>query len=130
MPGTSTGQLAHSKSLASRETAIRRVECASRLTYIGYIARFKHTGQIMFLPALSDTEKKVLVALLDRNNIAGYDLMSMTGGNFDDLRNAVANLRKNDLIQVVGSSSTEKDFQFSRFAVLPSAKSFASALTR
>jgi hypothetical protein len=65
----------------------------------------------MFLPSLSDTEKKVLMALLDRNNIAGYDLMSMTGGNFDELRDAVANLRRNELIQVVGSSSTEKDRQ-------------------
>jgi hypothetical protein len=84
----------------------------------------------MFLPSLSDTEKKVLMALLDRNNIAGYDLMSMTGGNFDELRDAVANLRRNELIQVVGNSSTERDFQFSRFAVLPTAKSFASALTK
>lgn len=84
----------------------------------------------MLLPSLSDTEKKVLTALLERNNIAGYDLMSMTGGKFDDLRDAVANLKRNELIQVVGSSSTEKDFQFSRFAVLPTAKNFASALTK
>jgi hypothetical protein len=82
------------------------------------------------LPSLSDTEKKILEALLERSNIAGYDLMSMTGGNFDQLRDAVANLRRNDLIQVVGNSSTEKDFQFSRFAVLPSAKNFVNALTR
>lgn len=84
----------------------------------------------MLLPSLSDTEKMVLTALLDRNNIAGYDLMSMTGGKFNELRDAVVNLRRNELIQVVGSLSTEKDFQFSRFAVLPSAKSFASALTK
>jgi len=87
-------------------------------------------GPAMLLPTLSDTEKKVLMALLERNNIAGYDLMSMTGGNFGELRDAVANLRRNELIQVVGSSSTEKDFQFSRFAVLPSAKSFVNVLTR
>jgi transcription initiation factor IIE alpha subunit len=84
----------------------------------------------MLLPTLSDTEKKVLMALLERNNIAGYDLMSMTSSSFNELRDAVASLRRNDLIQVVGSSSTEKDFQFSRFAVLPSAKSFVNALTR
>ena len=87
-------------------------------------------GLIMLPPSLNETEKKVLMALLDRNNIAGYDLMSMIGGNFDDLRDAVGSLRRNELIQVVGSYSNDKDFQFSRFAVLPSAKSFASALTK
>ena len=87
-------------------------------------------GPIMLPPSLSETEKNVLMALLDRNNIAGYDLMSMTGHSFKELREAVGSLRRNELIQVVGSYSNDKDFQFSRFAVLPSAKSFASALTK
>ena len=81
------------------------------------------------LPMLTDTDKRVLLTLLDRSNIAGYDLMSMTGMSTDELMTAVSNLRKNDLIQVVGGSS-EKDFQFSRFAVRPTAKSIAGLLTR
>jgi hypothetical protein len=93
---------------------------------------FQQTGRFMdYLPTLNETETQVLQILLDRSNIAGYDLMSMSGGKpANQLMAAVATLRKNDLIQVVGNSSTEKDFQFSRFAVLPSARGLADILAR
>ena len=83
-----------------------------------------------YLPDLGDTEKQVLQILLERSNIAGYELMSMTGGKPVDLMAAISTLRKNDLIQVVGNSSTEKDFQFSRFGVLPSARGLADLLAK
>lgn len=83
------------------------------------------------LPTLNATETHVLQIVLDRSNIAGYDLMSLSRGiSAEDLMAAVATLRKNDLIQVVGNSSTERDFQFSRFAVLPSAKGLAGMLAK
>jgi len=84
-----------------------------------------------YLPTLNSTEAQVLQILLERSNIAGYELMSLTGGKpAGDLMAAVSTLRKNDLIQVVGNSSTEKDFQFSRFAVLPSARGLADMLAK
>lgn len=85
----------------------------------------------MYLPSLSPIEAQVLQILLERSNIAGYELMSLTGAKTAvDLMAAVSTLRKNDLIQVVGNSSTEKDFQFSRFAVLPSARGLADMLAK
>jgi hypothetical protein len=85
----------------------------------------------MYLPSLNPTEAQVLQILLERSNIAGYELMSLASGKTaGDLMAAVSTLRKNDLIQVVGNSSTEKDFQFSRFAVLPSARGLADMLAR
>jgi hypothetical protein len=92
---------------------------------------FQPTGSFMGFPELDDTAKQVLQILLERSNIAGYDLMSMTTGkSAGDLMEAVATLRKNDLIQVVGNSSSERDFQFSRFAVLPSARGLADMLAK
>jgi hypothetical protein len=96
------------------------------------IGGLQQKGRFMAaLPVLNPTEPQVLQILLDRGNIAGYDLTSLTGGKpTEDLMAAVATLRKNDLIQVVGNSSTEKDFQFSRFAVLPTAKGIANILIK
>jgi predicted methyltransferase len=82
------------------------------------------------IPTLNDETKKVLRVLLSRSNIAGYDLMSSTDMPFPTLMEAVTILQDHDLIQVVGNSSTQKDFEFSRFAVLPAAKSRAGMLIK
>jgi predicted methyltransferase len=84
----------------------------------------------MGIPTLGEDAKKVLRVLVSRSNIAGYELMSYTNLPIPALMEAVAILQDNELIQVVGNSLTEKDFQFSRFAVLPSAKTMAGMLAR
>lgn len=85
----------------------------------------------MYLPPrLEPLQAKVLQVLLDRSNIAGYELMSLTSESSDALIPAVTALRNSELIQVVGNLSNAKDFQFSRFAVLPTAKSLASTIAK
>ncbi len=85
----------------------------------------------MYLPPkLDPLPARVLQLLLERSNIAGYDLQSMTGEKPADLIGALTRLRSNDLIQIVGSLASEREFMFARFAVLPTAKGIASTISR
>jgi hypothetical protein len=84
-----------------------------------------------YLPTLDPAATQVLNILFDRGNIAGFELMKLAEGTpADKLMGAITTLRRSDLIQVVGNASTERDFQFARFAILPSARGMAHELIR
>jgi hypothetical protein len=76
--------------------------------------------------ALDPVSKAVLEVLLDRSNIPGHELMTLTGHkDVDALIQAVSALHKSKLIQVAGNPSTAQEFKFARFGIRPSAKGTA-----